>query len=89
MTVSSGLSLAFMVIGLLAVVFALVVVWRRTTTPGTPSLPQAQTAQDRTQIDTATQEAERIRGLVEPGPQPAACHGDDLGVVEGDGRLPS
>ena len=58
MTVSSGLSLAFMVIGLLAVVFALVVVWRRTaTTPG----PQLAPAQDRTQPDQASQEAEHIR----------------------------
>ncbi|MGH3220695.1 MAG: ribonuclease Y [Streptosporangiaceae bacterium] len=54
-----------MVIGLLAVAFALLVVWRRTATPGTPSLPQAQTAQDHTQIDTATQEAERIRTRAE------------------------
>jgi len=56
--VSSGLSLAFMVIGLLAVVFALVVVWRRT--PGATRTPLAQTA-DRSQLDTATSEAEQIR----------------------------
>ena len=37
MVVSSGLSLAFMVIGLLAAVFALVVVWRRSA--GTPAVP--------------------------------------------------
>ena len=62
MTVSSGLSLAFMVIGLLAVVFALVVVWRRTaTTPG----PQLAPAQDRTQLDQASQEAEHIRARAE------------------------
>ena len=62
MTVSSGLSLAFMVIGLLAVVFALVVVWRRTaTTPG----PQLVPAQDRAQLDQASQEAEHIRARAE------------------------
>jgi ribonucrease Y len=56
-TVSSGLSLAFMVIGLLAVVFALVVVWRRT--PATSS-PQLQ-AQDPIQLEKASQEADHIR----------------------------
>jgi ribonucrease Y len=56
-TVSSGLSLAFMVIGLLAVVFALVVVWRRA--PGTPKL-QPGTA-DRDQLESAASEAEHIR----------------------------
>src|SRR6516225_11053922 len=51
-----------MVIGLLAVVFALVVVWRRTaTTPG----PQLVPAQDRTQLDQASQEAEHIRARAE------------------------
>ena len=63
MAVSSGLSLAFMVIGLLAVVFALVVVWRRT--PNASRAPLAQTA-DRSQLDSASQdraatEAEHIR----------------------------
>ena len=63
MAVSSGLSLAFMVIGLLAVVFALVVVWRRT--PNATRTPLAQTA-DRSQLDSASQdraatEAEHIR----------------------------
>ena len=58
MAVSSGLSLAFMVIGLLAVVFALIVVWRRT--PNATRTPLAQTA-DRSQLDSATQEAEHIR----------------------------
>ena len=63
MAVSSGLSLAFMVIGLLAVVFALVVVWRRT--PNAARTPLAQTA-DRTQLDSASRdraaaEAEHIR----------------------------
>ena len=63
MAVSSGLSLAFMVIGLLAVVFALVVVWRRT--PNATRTPLAQTA-DRSQLDRASQdrpaaEAEHIR----------------------------
>src|SRR6266699_6146087 len=56
--VSSGLSLAFMVIGLLAVVFALVVVWRRT--PNATRTPLAQTA-DRGQLDSAATEAEHIR----------------------------
>ena len=63
MAVSSGLSLAFMVIGLLAVVFALVVVWRRT--PNATRTPLAQTA-DSTQLDSAARdraaaEAEHIR----------------------------
>jgi len=61
--VSSGLSLAFMVIGLLAVVFALVVVWRRT--PNATRTPLAQTT-DSTQLDSASRdraaaEAEHIR----------------------------
>jgi len=61
--VSSGLSLAFMVIGLLAVVFALVVVWRRT--PNATRTPLAQTA-DSTELDSASRdraaaEAEHIR----------------------------
>ena len=61
--VSSGLSLAFMVIGLLAVVFALVVVWRRT--PNATRTPLAQPA-DRSQLDSASHdraaaEAEHIR----------------------------
>ena len=51
--VSSGLSLAFMVIGLLAVVFALVVVWRRT--PNATRTPLAQPA-DRSQLDSASQD---------------------------------
>ena len=63
MAVSSGLSLAFMVIGLLAVVFALVVVWRRT--PNATRTPLAQTT-DSTQLDSASRdraaaEAEHIR----------------------------
>ena len=67
MAVSSGLSLAFMVIGLLAVVFALVVVWRRT--PNATRTPLAQTA-DRSQLDRASQdrpaaEAEHIRARAE------------------------
>jgi ribonucrease Y len=53
--VSSGLSLAFMVIGLLAVVFALIVVWRRT--PNATRTPLARSA-DRSQLDSAAQEAE-------------------------------
>src|SRR5215475_4824300 len=60
--VSSGLSLAFMVIGLLAVVFALVVVWRRT--PNGTRTPLAQTA-DRSQLDSASTEAEHIRTRAE------------------------
>ena len=57
---SSGLALAFMVIGLLAVVFAVVVLWRRT--PATPSLSQAQ---DPIQLQKASQEAEHIRARAE------------------------
>jgi ribonucrease Y len=60
--VSSGLSLAFMVIGLLAVVFALVVVWRRT--PDTPRSPLPQPA-DRSQLDSAAAEAENLRARAE------------------------
>src|SRR6266496_376378 len=56
-TVSSGLSLAFMVIGLLAVVFALVVVWRRT--PGAARVQPGNA--DRSQLDSVTTEAEHIR----------------------------
>ena len=62
MAVSSGLSLAFMVIGLLAVVFALVVVWRRT--PNATRTPLAQTADsqlDSASHDRAAAEAEHIR----------------------------
>ena len=63
MAVSSGLSLAFMVIGLLAVVFAFGVVWRRTANrpAGTVQIPQA----DRSQLDQVTQEAEHIRARAE------------------------
>ena len=57
MTVSSGLSLAFMVIGLLAVVFALVVVWRRT--PGAAKVQPGNA--DRSQLDSVTAEAEHVR----------------------------
>jgi ribonuclease Y len=60
--VSSGLSLAFMVIGLLAVGFALVVVWRRT--PNATRTPLAQTADsqlDSASHDRAAAEAEHIR----------------------------
>ena len=59
---SSGLSLAFMVIGLLAVVFALVVVWRRAPAMANRQLAQAQ---DRTQLDQASQEAEHLRARAE------------------------
>ena len=61
---SSGLSLAFMVIGLLAVVFALVVVWRRTA--ATPAVaPAAPTASGHAQLDQVSQEAEHIRARAE------------------------
>src|SRR5713101_6207584 len=51
-----------MVIGLLAVVFALVVVWRRSaSTPG----PQLTQAADRSQLEQASQEAEHIRARAE------------------------
>jgi ribonucrease Y len=63
-TVSSGLSLAFMVIGLLSVVFALVVVWRRTANTPTVPLGQAQ-ARDSAQLDQISQEAEHIRTRAE------------------------
>ena len=59
MAVSSGLSLAFMVIGLLAVVFALVVVWRRAS--GTPKIQPA----DRSQLNSVAQEADHIRARAE------------------------
>jgi ribonuclease Y len=61
--VSSGLSLAFMVIGLLAVIFALGVVWRRTANaPGdTAQLAQA----ERSQLEQVTREAEQIRARAE------------------------
>jgi len=51
-TVSSALSLAFMVIGLLAVVFALVVVWRRTPAATSPQLTKS------TQLNQEAREAE-------------------------------
>jgi ribonucrease Y len=60
-TVSSGLSLAFMVVGFLAVVFALVVVWRRTA-----NAPRAVAqVRDRPQLDQVSQEAEHIRARAE------------------------
>jgi len=58
--VSSGLSLAFMVIGLLAVVFALWIVWRRTA-----STPKNVAQADRSQLDQVTQEAEQLRARAE------------------------
>ncbi len=63
MAVSSGLSLAFMVIGLLALIFALGVVWRRTavTAGDKAQLPQV----DRSQLDQVTTEAEHIRARAE------------------------
>jgi len=62
--VSSGLSLAFMVIGLLAVALALVVLWRRTANPPSAGTQVTQ-AQDRTQLDQVGQEAEHIRARAE------------------------
>jgi ribonucrease Y len=61
--VSSGLSLAFMVIGLLALIFALGVVWRRTAVAAgdKAQLPQV----DRSQLDQVTTEAEHIRARAE------------------------
>jgi ribonuclease Y len=59
-TVSSGLSLAFMVIGLLAVIFAFGVVWRRTAS--TPRDAGQLTQADRDQV---TQEADHIRARAE------------------------
>ena len=56
---NSGLSLAFMVIGLLAAVFALVVVWRRSA--GTPVVP-GNTSVDRSQLE---KEAEHILARAE------------------------
>jgi ribonuclease Y len=62
-TVSSGLSLAFMVIGLLAVIFAFGVVWRRT---AAASRDTAQVAQaDRSQLEQVSKEAELIRTRAE------------------------
>ncbi len=60
MAVSSGLSLAFMVIGLLAVIFALGVVWRRTASA--PREAAQLTQADRDQI---TAEADHIRARAE------------------------
>jgi ribonuclease Y len=62
-TVSSGLSLAFMVIGLLAVIFAFGVVWRRTAAPPRDTAQVAQA--DRSQIEQVTKEAEHIRARAE------------------------
>ena len=62
MTVSSALALAFIVIGLLAVVFALVVLWRRTPAAANPPVAPAQ---DRTQLEAASQEADQIRARAE------------------------
>jgi len=61
--VSSGLSLAFMVIGLLAVVFAFGVVWRRTSSAPRVTAEIAQA--DRSQLDQVTTEAEHIRARAE------------------------
>jgi len=61
-TVSSALALAFIVIGLLAVVFALVVLWRRTPAAANPPVAPAQ---DRTQLEAASQEADQIRARAE------------------------
>jgi ribonucrease Y len=61
--VSSGVSLAFMVIGLLALVFALVVVWRRTA--NTPAVAQGRTSTNHAQLEQVSQEAEHIRARAE------------------------
>ena len=63
MTVSSGLSLAFMVIGLLAVIFAFGVVWRRTATAPRDTAQLAQA--DRSQLEQVSKEAELIRTRAE------------------------
>ena len=60
MTVSSGLSLAFMVIGLLAVIFAFGVVWRRTA-----STPRDAGQLTQASRDQVTQEADHIRARAE------------------------
>jgi len=68
-TVSSGVSLAFMVIGLIAVVFALVVVWRRPATSKTPQLSPApyrsRPDQSGADLDQSGAEAEHIRARAE------------------------
>jgi ribonucrease Y len=61
--VGSGLSLAFMVIGLLAVIFAFGVVWRRTVSTPRDAALVAQA--DRGQLDQVTKEAEHIRARAE------------------------
>jgi ribonucrease Y len=69
--VSSGLSLAFMVIGLLAVVFALVVVWRRAPATKAPQLrpsldhPQVSRVPQVSQPGQFGQDAEHIRARAE------------------------
>ncbi len=63
MAVSSGLSLAFMVIGLLALIFALGVVWRRTAVTAGDKAQVAQS--DRSQLDQVTTEADHIRARAE------------------------
>ncbi len=63
MTVSSGLSLAFMVIGLLAVIFAFGVVWRRTATAPRDTAQVAQV--DQSQLEQVSKEAEHIRARAE------------------------
>ncbi len=60
---SSGLSLAFMVIGLLALIFALGVVWRRTAVTAGDKARVAQV--DRSHLDQVTTEAEHIRARAE------------------------
>src|ERR1700761_1427247 len=65
--VSSGVSLAFMVIGLLAVVFALVVVWRRSPNASRTPLPAPadQGQAERSQLEAVSAEAEQIRTRAE------------------------
>jgi ribonuclease Y len=59
-TVSSGLSLAFLVVGLLAVIFAFGVVWRRTA-----STPRDAAQLTQASRDQVTQEADHIRARAE------------------------
>jgi ribonuclease Y len=63
--VSSGLSLAFMVIGLLAVAFALVVVLRRTSAAAPAAREALPQAQARGEIEKVAREAEHIRARAE------------------------
>ena len=65
MTVSSALALAFIVIGLLAVVFALVVLWRRTPAAANPPVAPAQ---DRAQLRRPARKPTRSAPAPRPKP---------------------